>query len=755
VTATRPLRTATCLTAAAPLALALLTAPRPAHAQPPAPAQLQSEQPPPEGPPEERAGHLRAMSLEELLNLTTATGSGGEVEERATAAANIVFISRAEILQNGWQSVGEALATVPGLYLIDAGTGPSIGVRGVTGGLRAGTRLVKVMINGVAVNFRPDLRAFLGPEYLPIAAVERIEVAMGPLSSLYGANAFIATVNVITRTSPPGTQVEAAVGGQYMDGGGLGWRSSGLASYGGPNVSVLLAASTAGIDRSGRRIQKTFDAQHDPDPAAPDDPTRVDPRFQPLFMQGSQGDNSYPVGAFGQMKIWKTPLGGVTLEGGVQRLDANGEFELNSTLTHDSRESLVNGWLAGKLDKKWNELFSTNLTAGVSGGKPTRDERFFLTNSRTRTFERNFGYRALNGSFTSLLSFDKVFSIRLGLDGELDEEDVLYYSAVFNQAEGPRRPGERVELIDPDKPRRQLLSDLGADLQVSGTPVENLRITASGRMDRVSYGDFGPPLQYSWRLAVAQRFAKGLYAKLIAGRAFQAPSGVLMFAEPGFGAANNIIGNLNATGIPGLRPQTVESAELVVYGLIAQRAVLEGSVFYQVLKDKIEFRSGGTDYVARNGGQTEYAGAEGAAHFDFGPVKPFLTAAGVVRLIDQQILLTAPPAYPTFVATGGVDVDLFAQRLHLNGRVRVVGRRGATESNVLYNFDRRYSLPPYATVDATASTGGLRLIGDNAETRLIVSASDLLDQSRSEPAFGGYDVPSLGRRVLMELRQSF
>jgi outer membrane receptor protein involved in Fe transport len=694
-------------------------------------------------PADSRISELRPVSLEELLNLTTATGSGGEVEERATAAANIVFISRAEILQNGWQSVGEALATVPGLYLIDSGTGPSMGVRGVTGGFRAGSRLVKVMIDGTAVNFRPDLRAFLGPEYLPVAAIERIEIAMGPLSSLYGANAFIATVNVITRLPPPGTQVEASVAGQYLDGGGLGWRSAGLATYGGPNVSVMLAASTAGLDRSGRQVQRTFDAQ---DPA--------DVRFEDYFAEPSRGDDANPASVYGQLKIWKTPAGALTFAGGVQHLDANSEFELNSTLTHESRESLVNAWLSGKLEKQWSESHTTTVTAGVAGGAPTRDEQFYLTGSRGRAFTRNFGYRAVNASITSLLSFDQVFSIRLGVDGEIDQEDVLFYTAVFNQAEGSRRPGDRLDLIAEGKDRRQLLSDVGADLQISGAPFENLRLTASGRVDRVSYGDFGPPLQYSWRLVMAQRWGSDLFAKLIAGKAFQAPSGVLMFAEPGFGAANNIIGNLNATGIPGLRPQTIESAELVIYGLVASRAVLEGSVFFQVLKDQIEFRSGGTDYVARNGGQVEMVGAEAAAHLEFGNFRPFLTGAAVSRLVEGKLLLDPPPAYPNLVGTAGMDLDLFDQKLHFSGRVRVVGKRGATDSNVLYN-DNRYDLPAFATVDLTASTGGLHLIGDAAETRFILSASDLLDQTRSEPAFGGYDLPALGRRVLLELRQTF
>jgi outer membrane receptor protein involved in Fe transport len=693
-----------------------------------------------------RLNELRPITLEELLSLPTITGSG-ELEERATTPANLVFIGRTEIAQNGWQSVAEALASVPGLYLIDSGTSPSIGVRGVTGGLRSGTRLVKVMINGVAVNFRPDLRAFLGPEYLPMDAIERIEIAMGPLSALYGANAFIATVNVITRVPVSGTLVEAAAAGQYVERGRMGWRTSGVASYAGRDVTMLLAASTAALDRSGRRVQRTFNAQ---DPG--------ESRFQPYFAGPSRDDLSNPVSAFGQVRATGSPLGTLSLEGGVQRLQASGEFELNSTLTHESRESLTNGWLSAKLAKTWSEGNTTTLRLGASGGEPNREEQFYLTGSRARAFKRNFGYGSIDGSLTSLFSWGSRFSLRLGVDGELDRENVLYYTAVFNQAEGVRQAGDRLELIGDGQPRQQLLSDLGADVQIAGTPISylpNLRLTASWRLDRVSYGSFGPPLQPSYRVGLTFKGGESLFIKAIAGKAFQAPSGVLMFAQPGFGAANNIIGNLNATGVPALRPQTIESAELVIYGLIAARAVLEASFFYQVLIDKIEFRSGGTDHVARNGGQSAYGGAEAAAHFDFGPFKPFFTGGAVAEMVGRVVKLSAPEAYPSLMGTAGADLDLFSERLHLSGRVRFVGARGATASNVFFNLDARYALPAYTTVDLTLTTAKLYLLGDAAETRLTISASDLLDRERSEPAFGGYDLPVSGRRVLVGLRQSF
>jgi hypothetical protein len=229
----------------------------------------------------------------------------------------------------------------------------------------------------------------------------------------------------------------------------------------------------------------------------------------------------------------------------------------------------------------------------------------------------------------------------------------------------------------------------------------------------------------------------------------------LLVAQPGFGAANNLIGNLNATGVPALGPQTIQSAELVLYGLIASRAVLEASFFYQELKDKIEFRSGGTDHVARNGGQTAYAGAEAAAHFEVGPFKPFFSGALVAEVNGNTVLLDAPEAYPNMVGTAGFDLDMFSERLHLTARFRYVGERGATASNVFFNQDARYSLPPFGTIDVTLTTAKLYLLGDTAETRIVVSAADLLDRLRSEPAFGGYDLPVTGRRILVGLRQSF
>lgn len=690
---------------------------------------------------------LAHMSLEDLLAMSTTTASGGTSEERATAAGNVTVIRRDEIRNNGWHSLAEALASVPGLFLIDDGSVTSINVRGITAGLRGGTRLVKIMINGTEVSFRPDLRAFIGPEYIPIEAVERIEIVKGPLSALYGANAFIATINVITLRPERG---------QFVDTGGVLVNSAGQPGYGGSAVvgfandhaRLLLAVAAYRLDRSGLTIQHTFDAQS----TSPD-------RYRAFFAGPSQDDITSPSSVFVQLTLPSARRGDLTLDAGIQELDAGAEFQLNSILTHRSRESLRNSWATLRHTAEWSKHVSTELSVSASTGRPTRDDRLFLTDNLTRTFTRHFGYRSIDSEFTLNYSLGSRLSAQLGVDAEWDHENVLYYTATLNGAEGNRPAGERIELIPPSVDKTRELTDVGAHVQLSGQPLSslpNLQLTANGRIDSASYGDFGPPLQTSARGAAVYKWKPWFITKLIAGRAFQSPTGVLMFAQPGFGVANNVIGNLTTGSyVPRLKPQTLSSVEATIYAMFWRFAVLEVSGFYQKIADKIDFVSAGTDYVARNQGEEAFVGLEGTLQFSLGSYRPFLNLAWLHASAGPQAEREELAAYPEIRGAAGIDIELERPALHLNARLNVTGPRGATAINAVYNGGRSYSLPGYATVDFSLATGGLALLGDQARTTLALSARNLFDQRHSEPGFGGYDVPAPGRRALFELRQSF
>src|SRR5262245_57537307 len=174
-------------------------APRPVPQVAPAPVVVMPPPPPPAPPPDLSGGDdYGDINLEALLRLKVVTASGGVAEESDLAPANVFTVLGSEIADHGWRSLADVLANVPGMYIVDDYVTYNVSVRGASGGLRAGSRIMKVMINGVDVNFRPDSNALIGPEFIPVEVIDRVEIARGPLSALYGANAFLATVNVIT-----------------------------------------------------------------------------------------------------------------------------------------------------------------------------------------------------------------------------------------------------------------------------------------------------------------------------------------------------------------------------------------------------------------------------------------------------------------------------------------------------------------------------------------------------------------------------
>src|SRR5690606_13337751 len=114
----------------------------------------------------------------------------------------------------------ELLQRVVGFYVQDDHVLPNVAVRGITGGLRAESGLLKVMVDGVPISFRPTGGNWLGAELIPMSAVERVEIIRGPTSTVYGADAFLATINVITREGNRVNGGEVWTTGNYT--GGIG-----------------------------------------------------------------------------------------------------------------------------------------------------------------------------------------------------------------------------------------------------------------------------------------------------------------------------------------------------------------------------------------------------------------------------------------------------------------------------------------------------------------------------------------------------
>lgn len=187
---------------------------------------------------QENPGDLVSMSLEQLMDLEVVTASRfGQKVDHAPSAVQV--ISAEDIRAHGWRTLGEALESLPGLYLSDSGIYTYLGARGQ---LRAGdydTRFL-LLIDGHRINDPVYSQSPVGQEFpLDMTLVERIEYVPGPGSAVYGSNAFFGVINVLTKPpGQPGSGEVALSGGNY---GTHGARAT--LSTGGAWGQTLLSAS--------------------------------------------------------------------------------------------------------------------------------------------------------------------------------------------------------------------------------------------------------------------------------------------------------------------------------------------------------------------------------------------------------------------------------------------------------------------------------------------------------------------------------
>lgn len=156
------------------------------------------------------------MSLDELLTTPVTVASLAPETPRRAPSSVTVFTTR-QIRNLGVQTVEELLNFVPGMQSARTASRSDFGLA-VRGRGRVGVpNDVLFLINGRRLNEDFTGSALVFGRYLSAGNLERVEVIRGPGSALYGSNAFLAVVNMVTREDA--NQVELAVGShQYREG---------------------------------------------------------------------------------------------------------------------------------------------------------------------------------------------------------------------------------------------------------------------------------------------------------------------------------------------------------------------------------------------------------------------------------------------------------------------------------------------------------------------------------------------------------
>jgi outer membrane receptor for ferrienterochelin and colicins len=143
---------------------------------------------------------LGEASLEELGNIQVYSASK-HLQNASDAPSSVTVVTSDEIQKYGYRNLADILRSVPGFYVTYDRDYTFVGVRGF-GRLGDWNSRVLVLIDGHRINNNVLGQAMLGNEFLvDVDMIDRVEIVLGPSSSLYGANAFFAVINVITRTA--------------------------------------------------------------------------------------------------------------------------------------------------------------------------------------------------------------------------------------------------------------------------------------------------------------------------------------------------------------------------------------------------------------------------------------------------------------------------------------------------------------------------------------------------------------------------
>ncbi len=142
---------------------------------------------------------LLQLSLEELLEVEVVVASKS-AETTALAPSSVTVFTRHEIQNMGVTTLGELLDFVPGFQsfrLALNGDSQGFQVRG-NPMLPVFTRDVLILLDGRRLNGSHSGGAVLYNAYFNLDNVKQVEVIRGPGSALYGSNAFLGVVNIIT-----------------------------------------------------------------------------------------------------------------------------------------------------------------------------------------------------------------------------------------------------------------------------------------------------------------------------------------------------------------------------------------------------------------------------------------------------------------------------------------------------------------------------------------------------------------------------
>lgn len=575
------------------------------------------------------------MDLEQLMKIEIVVAGSKRAQQSREVASFVSVVSAEEIREHGYRTLADVLRTLPGFYVVNDRNYSYIGVRGFSRPGDFNSRIL-LLLNGLRTNENVYGLAYIGDEFsVDVDLIERIEVIRGPSSALYGSNAFFAVINIVTR---PGRSLS---GTELTTTGASFGTYAGRASYGrtfGNDVDLLVSGTYS--DGKGRNL---YYPEYDTPLTNNGLAIGADHEgFHKLLVTASKGDFSFQANSLSREKTLPT-----------------GQF---GALFNDNRTRTTDELRLASLS--FNHAFS--------------DDASFATRLHTGRYSYVGEYAYFPGVTPNHdLALGKWWGMDVDATHRIASRQFLTFGAEYrdNFKQDQWNFDSNPYVLHADV--RKESTRWGVFAQDEIRLAEPLLLYAGVRVDR--YTGFG--FATSPRAALIYTPSPTTTFKLLAGRAFRAPSVLELYLESR---------NIGFKANPLLKPEHIETLELIAQRLIGGGVQISASAFSNRLTDLTDQRLDPVDslLIFKNVGEARSKGLELGLEVNRGHGLTGQLSYSLQRTKDRGIELTNSPGQMiqaqlrSPIPGTGVIAALDAQ--YMSKRLTVA--RNVAGSHTLTNF---------------------------------------------------------------------
>ncbi len=156
-------------------------------------------------------GDFDELDLGDLLNISVSIAAAGQIRSLEEAPGVVSVVTKEDIRRLGARTLEELLELLPGIEVLSDGLGVGrIFIRGI--GASTSSQNVLVLFDGHRLNEEITGGATQLNLDIPVDNIEQLEVIRGPGSALFGANAFLGVINIVSQNADTFDGLEVTVG---------------------------------------------------------------------------------------------------------------------------------------------------------------------------------------------------------------------------------------------------------------------------------------------------------------------------------------------------------------------------------------------------------------------------------------------------------------------------------------------------------------------------------------------------------------